>query len=46
VRPALIETSITFNYTTVLEHRLLALAAFLVVRFLKTKPAGKMMATG
>src|SRR5256885_2257271 len=32
----IVETSITFNYTTVLNIILLAIAAFLVVRFLRT----------
>ncbi len=39
----IVETSITFNYTTVLNIIFLALAAFLVVRFLKTG-GPKMMA--
>jgi uncharacterized membrane protein YraQ (UPF0718 family) len=39
----IIETSITFNYTTVLNIVFLALAAFLIVRFLKTG-GPKMMA--
>src|SRR5437764_9147032 len=39
----IVETSITFNYTTVLNIVFLALAAFLVVRFLKTG-GPKMMA--
>src|SRR5204862_5633919 len=39
----IVETSITFNYTTVLNIGFLALAAFLVVRFLKTG-GPKMMA--
>jgi len=32
----IVETSITFNYTTVLNIIFLAIAAFLVVRFLRT----------
>ena len=32
----IVETSITFNYTTVLNVIFLAIAAFLVVRFLRT----------
>src|SRR5437764_9590532 len=39
----IVETSITFNYTTVLNIVFLAIAAFLIVRFLKTG-GPKMMA--
>ena len=39
----IVETSITFNYTTVLNMVFLAVAAFLVARFLRTG-GPKMMA--